>query len=125
MTLSKSAMTITSLAAAMLFGGGVYIMMNMNILAKNYLEREASRTLGVTVTIGSLDITLQERSAVVKNLTIGNPEGFEKPYAAKVETINIALGNMAQQLIEFRDIDVGKAEVNLEVRENVTNLAAI
>ncbi len=125
MTLSKSALTVTSLAMAMLFGGGVYLMMNMNIIAKNYIEREASKTLGVNVTIGQLDITLQERSALVKDLIIGNPEGFEKPYAVKVETINIALGNIAQQLIEFKDIDVGKAEVNLEVRENVTNLTAI
>jgi hypothetical protein len=125
MTISKSAMTISSLAMAMLFGGGVYLLMNMNILAKNYIEREASRTLGVTVTLGSLDITLQEKTAKVTDLVIGNPEGFKKPYAVKVKDINVVLTSASNQLVELKDIDVGQAEVNLEVRENTTNLAAI
>lgn len=118
-------MTVTSLAMALLFGGGVYLMMNMNVIAKNYIEREATRTLGVRVTMGSLDILLQERTAKVKNLAIGNPDGFEKPYAVKVETINVVMGGLSNQLAEFKDIDVGRAEVNLEVKGNTTNLATI
>lgn len=125
MTISKSAMTISSLAMAMLFGGGVYLLMNMNIIAKNYIEREASKTLGVEVTMGGLDITLQDRTAKVTNLVIGNPEGFEKDYAVKIKDINVVLGMASNQLVEFKDIDVGNAEVNLEVKENITNLAAI
>lgn len=125
MTLSKSALTVTSLAMAMLFGGGVYLLMNMNVIAKNYIEREATKTLGVKVTVGAIEIMVQERTAKVTDLVIGNPQGFEKPYAVKVSTISVALNNVTNQLIEFKDIDVGNAEVNLEVKENVTNLAAI
>jgi uncharacterized protein involved in outer membrane biogenesis len=125
MTLSKSALTVTSLAMAMLFGGGVYLLMNMNVIAKNYIEREATKTLGVSVKLGGLEIMLQDRTAKVTDLVIGNPEGFEKPYAVKVSNISVVLSNVTNQLVEFKDIDVGNAEVNLEVKENVTNLAAI
>ncbi len=125
MTLSKTALTVTSVAMALLFGGGVYLMMNINMLAKNYIERAARQTLGVDVSIGQLDIQLQNRKAGVKDLVIGNPEGFDKPYAAKVAAINIALGDVTKQLVNFKDIDVVNPEINLEVHNNITNLSAI
>ncbi len=118
-------MTVTSLAMALLFGGGVYLLMNMNVIAKNYIEREASKTLGVRVTVGALEITLQDRTAKVTDLVIGNPDGFEKSYAVKVETINVVMGSVSNQIAEFKDIDVGRAEVNLEVQGNATNLSTI
>ncbi|MGB4057142.1 MAG: hypothetical protein WBK77_03560 [Alphaproteobacteria bacterium] len=125
MTITKSAMTISSVAMALLFGGGVYLMMNMNIIAKNYIEREASRTLGVSVTLGQIDIDVKARSARAKNLVVANPDGFEKPYAVKVETINVILGDVTKSLAVLQDVEVVGVDVNLEVRKNVTNLAAI
>ena len=125
MTVSKSAITITSLALALLFGGGVYLLTNINLIAKNYIEHEASRTLGVHVTLGSLNIDLKGRSARATDLVIGNPQGFEKPYAAKAKTITVVLGPSSKQLAQFKNIDVVGTEVNLEVHDNITNLAAI
>lgn len=125
MAISKTTLTIAGVAAALLLGGGIYLMIHMNALTKNYVERVASETLGVKVSIGSLSIDLKQRMAKASGLTIGNPEGFKESYAVKVETISIALGDVTRQLVSFKDIDVSDAQVNLEVKENITNLAAI
>ncbi len=76
MTISKTTLTISSIAMALLFGGGVYLMTNINIIAKNYIEKTATATLGVKVTLGSLMVSLPERTAHAKDLRISNPDGF-------------------------------------------------
>jgi hypothetical protein len=103
MTVSKTVLTVTSVAIAMMFGGGVYLMMNMNIIAKNYIERAATQTLGVKVSVGGLEILLKDRTAKATNITIDNPQGFESAYAAKIEHVNVALGALSQQLVAMKD----------------------
>jgi hypothetical protein len=125
MTVSKTALTVTSLAMALMFGGGVYLFMNMNILAKSYIERSASETLGVKVSLGGLNINLKERSARATHIVVHNPPGFTGPDAVEVAAINVVLGNMSKQLVSMKDVDVDGTLVNLEVKENTTNLATI
>lgn len=125
MTIAKPLITIASLMIAAIFGGGVYLMMNMDSLAKNLTEKIASDALGVAVNVGTMDINLQERSVSVGGLTIANPEGFEKPHALSISTINVALDSISQKLIHFKNIDVKGTNVFLEVQPNGTNLLAI
>lgn len=125
MSLSKPFMTITSLAVAAIFGGGVYMMMNMDTLAKQMTQRMATEALGVKVTMGNLEISLPERKAVVSSLRIGNPEGFSKPHAVTIDRINIDLEDISKELITFDDISISGTRVNLEVTEAGTNLHAI
>jgi hypothetical protein len=125
MKFSKEGLGIAALAAAVIFGGGVYMMANMNALAKNYIERVASDTLGVKVTLGGLEIALQERKARATDLFIANPEGFKGSYALKAAVIDITLGDIAAPLFTLKNVDVSGAEVDLEVHSNVTNLSVI
>ena len=125
MSVSKTALTISSVAVAALFGGGVYFVMNLNSIAENAIERVATETLGVPVGIGSLDIALKEKRATVKGLRIGNPEGFKKSHAMTVDTIGITLESISKELVRFKDIRVEGTNVNLEVQESGTNLQTI
>lgn len=125
MTVSKTALTVTSVALAMMFGGGAYLLANMNVFAKSYIERSATETLGVPVSIGSLEIALKDRKAHAKNLKIGNPDGFKGPHAVLVPDINVTLGGLSKELVSIKDVEVSQAEVYLEVKDNTTNLAVI
>lgn len=125
MTVSKPLLTITSLVMAAMFGGGVYIMMNMDVLAKTAIERVGSQALGVDVNVGAVKIEIQEKRASVSNLRIGNPDGFNKPFAVLVDEIGVSLGNISKELVVFEDIAVKGTNVNLEVTEGGTNLQVL
>ena len=66
MTVSKSVLTVSSLAFVLIFGGGVYVLTQINELAKPLTEKIASDVLGVAVTIGEMDIRLKERRVFVR-----------------------------------------------------------
>ena len=125
MTVTKSAMTITSLATAMLFGGGIYLLMNLGSIAQNLAEEYASRTLGVNVTIGRMDVSLQNRTIDVVNLSIDNPEGYEGAHAATVKSIHIEAGALGRALLEFKDVRVEGTDIYLEIKPGATNLTDI
>lgn len=125
MSISKPFLTLTTLAVAGMFGGGAYIVMNLGSIAQQVTERVASDTLGVDVDISNMNISLQERKAVVSGITIANPPGFKKPYAMTVDVVSVDLGNITKELITFEDITVRGTNVNVEVKENTTNLQTL
>lgn len=122
---TKGALTITSLATALLFGGGILLYLNFGSVAKQLSEDYASRALGVKVEIGRMDVSLQERKVVLSNLSIANPEGYKNPHAVTVARIDILAGNLDRSLLEFRDVNVEGADVYLEITLNGTNLSDI
>lgn len=125
MTVTKSALTITSLATAMLFGGGIYLFLNLGSIAQNLAEDYATRSLGVNVTIGRMDVSLQERRIDVSNLKIHNPEGYAGAHAATVKSIHIQAGALGKELLEFKDVRVEGADIYLEITPDSTNLTDI
>lgn len=125
MTATKTAMTASALAFALLFGGGVYVMMNLSSLAKPVTERIASAALGVPVKIDKMDIQLQEKTASVSGVRVANPAGFSDTPAITIEGVSVTLDTLAEKLITFKSIDVNGTKVNLEVTEDGTNLGAL
>ncbi len=123
--ISKGVLGFFSIAVVVLVIGGAYVFYNLSGFVKPYIERTASQTLGVRVTLGGLDISLQDKSVRATNLKIGNPDGFKTSYAVLVPDINIVLDTVSQELVTFKDISVTGTEVNLEVTPNGTNLQAI
>ena len=122
---SKSILTFTTLAFALMFGGGIYVLTQIDKLAKPMVERIASDALGVRVSIGAMVISLPEKRVDVVNIRIANPPGFSKPHAVTIENAQVALNNVAEKLIDFKGISVNGTQVFLEVKEGGTNLHAL
>ena len=122
---SKTFLTMTTVAFALMFGGGIYVLSKIDTLAKPMTERIASEALGVRVTIGAMTISLPEKRVDVMNVRVANPPGFSKPYAITVDNTRIALKNVASNLIDFEGIGVSGAKVFLEVNKDGTNLHAL
>ncbi len=122
MTVSKAGLTVTSLAFALLFGGGVYLYMNMNSYAKQFAEKAARDALGVNVSIGAVNVSIKDKRVVVKNITVDNPAGYDSAYAAKIETIAMQADSFSQTLLNFQNVRVSGTDVNLEVKSQGSNL---
>lgn len=113
---------LVSVLVLLLVAGGIFVYLNFGGLAKGLAERIASDALGVKVAIGSLDISLEKRTASVNDLRISNPPGYDGRHAMTAEKIVIGLNTASKQLIDFNDINVIGSVVNLEVTPNGTNL---
>ncbi len=125
MSATKTVFTVSSLALALLFGGGVFILMNLGDIAKNMAEKIASETLGVSVSIGTVDVALQDKTVTVSNIKVGNPKGYKGRHAATIQTVYLKADTLSQVLLKFNDISVSGSEVYLEVKESGTNLTDI
>ena len=125
MTASKSILTVTTLAFALMFGGGVYVLSHLNTLAKPRAERIASDAMGVPVTIERMEIMLKEKRVEVHNIRIANPDGYSKPHAVIIEKADVALNTASKALIDFNGIALSGTEVFVEVKQNGTNLHAL
>ncbi len=122
---SKSILTVTTLAFALMFGGGIYVLSKIDTLAKPMAERIASEALGVRVTIGAMVISLPEKRVDVMNIRIANPPGFSKPHAVTIEGAQVALNSVADKLVDLKTISLNGTQVFLEVKEGGTNLHAL
>ena len=125
MSATKSIMTVSTLAFAAMFGGGAYLLMNINNIAKPYIEKMATQTLGVPVSLGGLEVDLKNKAATVTGLKIRNPKGFETPNALTAQTINVKLGNVSKTLVNFDAITIAGAKAYLEAKPSGTNFQAI
>ncbi|MCS5595621.1 MAG: hypothetical protein NZ828_00045 [Alphaproteobacteria bacterium] len=111
--------------ALLVIAGGVFVYMNMGSIAKTIAEKVGSDTLGVKVSISSIDISLKNKSVLVSGLSVANPKSFKKPHAMKVGSIHIAMDSFSKELLTFNDVSVKGSELFLEVTPKGTNLSAI
>lgn len=125
MTASKSIITVSTLAFALIFGGGIYLYTQLNALAKPLTERIASDALGVAVTIGEMDIRLKDKRVDVRNIKVANPSGFKKPNAITISEVTVALSAIATNSVNIEDVAVKGTDVYLEVTSQGTNLSKI
>jgi uncharacterized protein involved in outer membrane biogenesis len=92
--MSKTAKTLLGLA-----GGGLVIVVillwllasNLDGIVKRIIEDVGSETLGTNVSLSSVEIKLADASAVLRGLTIANPQGFDTPNAFELGAITITL----------------------------------
>lgn len=117
----KIAGNLISIVVLLVIAAGVFIYLNFGDLAKRAAEKIASDALGVSVDIGSLDISLENKKATVNGLSIANPPGYGGD-AMTAESIVIGLNTASKQLIDFNNIQVNGSVVNLIVTERGTNL---
>lgn len=114
---------IIAAVAVLIIIGVVVLYMNMGSIAKTMAEKVGSETLGVKVSIGSIDINLKEKSVAVHSISIANPEGYSEPNAMTVELVNVDMDSFSKELLVFDDVTVKGAELFLEVNERGTNLS--
>lgn len=125
MTLSKSTLTVASIAMAFIFGGGAYLYTNLSLIAKRITQNVATQALGVPVTIDTMIVSIPEKSVMVKGLKVANPKGFKAPYAMRADEIRIDAESFSKELLIFKDIKIIGVHTDLEVQTSGTNFGAI
>ena len=119
--MSKLKLILCVLAVGLL-AGGIYLYFNFNSIITRTAERIATNALGVTVNIGSIDVSLSDKAVQVNKIEIDNPPGYKSAHAMTVDRVLIGLNTASRELIDFNDIQVKGSVVTMEVNQNGMNL---
>ena len=103
--------------------GAVVLYLNLGNVAKALTEKIGTETLGVKVSVSSMDISLQDKKVEVKGLKIGNPPGYKNADSLSVDLIRVVGESFSKDLLVFDEITVSGTKVNMEVEKNGTNLS--
>jgi len=117
---------IIGLISIVFLAAVVFVALNFSSIAKTTAERIATKTLGVDVKIGALDLNLAEKSIEVRDLTIDNPKGFKKPRALELGLIRITADELGKEKLVFKEVIVSDTNILFEVKgDGASNLTTI
>ena len=119
---------IVSLLVLVVVGIGIYVVQNTDRLVEAGIETLGTRYLGAAVTVDSVDVSLSEGRAMLRDLEIANPPGYEGDHAMRVATIRITLDPMASQAahLALRNVTIeGTDVVGVVGAAGTTNIQAL
>jgi len=87
-------------------------------ILKSRIEAAASKTLGVEVSIGDVDLSLFQGKLGLENLVIKNPEGYQHDKLLELADgrIGVTLSSLLKDPVNIREIKLDGMEVVLEQR---------
>ena len=91
-------------------------------ISKDYIEKTASKTLGVAVSIGEMKIDVEKKQVKIKDVKIANPAGYKGPYAATAQSVLATVDTFEKERMIFNMLEVEGLKVFLEVNPATTNL---
>lgn len=118
---------IIGLVLVLIIGVGVYLVLNAGNVIKAAVETLGPRYLGVPVSLASADVSVTEGSGELRGLEIGNPAGFQGPYAIRINRAAVTLdpSQISSSLIVLKAFDVDGADVAIVAKGKNTNLETI
>ncbi len=123
MTSKKS--IIAAVAVLVLLGGGYFVYRNMFDWIRIQAEKVASESLGVDVGIGSISVAFKDKTVRVKGIKIGNPKGFDTPYAVKLGLVEVQADVLSREKIVIKKVLVSDNSLHLEMKGPRSNLNAL
>jgi hypothetical protein len=108
--------------------GVYYLLSNLDSIVKSAIETYGSDATQTPVKVASVKIVLQDGSGAIRDLTVGNPQGFSAPQAFSLGEIatQIDLKSLSEEVPVIEHITIRAPEVFFELNEkgqsNLDNL---
>ena len=110
-------------------GAFMYLSSNAGGLIKDSAEEYVPPVIGADFSIGNVDLDPANGVASLKNMEIGNPEGFKSEHLFKMEELlvkmDVSLENMTSDVIHIREIRLEGADMIYEMGRNGNNVGKI
>jgi hypothetical protein len=105
----------------------VFLISNLDSIVKRAIETVGSDVAGVPVSVGSVEISLQESRGAINGLRIANPPGFGGGDAVELGTVALDLDvkNSTGELVVIKSILVDGTQVNVVQNVGGSNLKVL
>ena len=123
----KKLAVIVAIVLAVIAGAAYWALNSLDLIVRVAIEHYAPEVLGVPVKVRGIDISAADGRGSLRGLDIGNPGGFDAPYAARVGEIRVALdpATATAAVVHIRSLTVAAAAITYERGDRGTNLEAI
>jgi len=103
------------------------IALNLDRIVKSGVEIYGPKITKVTVNVDQIHIGLVTASASIKNLVVGNPDGYQAPQAISVGNISVGINpfTILSHKIVVRSINIQLPEITFEGGLGGNNLSKI
>ncbi|NOX51745.1 MAG: hypothetical protein GXP16_14605 [Gammaproteobacteria bacterium] len=100
-----------------------YLVFNSGSLIKSGVEQIGPDYLGADVKVGNVKLELTDGFAQIQNLQIGNPAGYEGPYAMKLNEVRVTLdiANTNNDLVVIKKMVIDGASIAAIAKGQRTN----
>lgn len=104
-------------------GVGGYLFLYSGDLIKQGVEAFGPEYLGADVSVGSVDIDYVGGSGEIRNLVVGNPDGYEGAYAMSLGRVGITLDveNISSEVVVIKEVIIDGASVAAIANGKKTN----
>ena len=108
---------IAAAAAAIVAVAVVVMLSSLDAIVKNAIESHGSAMTQTAVQVGSVEVSLRDGMATLRNLTIANPPGFTAPYAFELGeiTVHIAVSSVTSDPLVIKEIRIAAPRVTCEL----------
>jgi len=96
-------------------------------ILKTGIETAGSSVLGTAVTVNSVGVSALSGSGGISDLRIGNPEGFNEPYAMELGSLDVKVnvGSVFSDTIVIDSIVIQRPEITYETRITSDNIRTL
>jgi hypothetical protein len=123
----RKALVIVVAILAVIAGGAYWAYHSVDLIVKYAVEHYAPEIAGVPVTVGEVRISARDGRGSVKDVEIGNPQGFGSARAAKLGEISVWLDplTVTDPVVYIHELTIESPLIVYEKGDKGTNLEAI
>jgi len=125
--MKKILLSVASLLLLLVLGGGAYVYISLNSLVKKAVETVGPAITRTDVTLASATISPLSGNGSLNGFTVGNPKGYNAPYALKLANIAVSLDkeSIFKDPIVVNSIEIHDPQLALVGTPGGTNLQEI
>ncbi|HTY86330.1 MAG TPA: hypothetical protein VMB80_02605 [Candidatus Acidoferrum sp.] len=112
----KIFLTIIIVLAVLIVAGGITMSFFLGPIVKTGMETVGPKITQVSINVEAVDLSLLTGSAKIKNLVVGNPEGYKAPHAISVGSAAVGVNPLSvlSDKIVIRSVRVEAPEITFE-----------
>ncbi len=103
------------------------VSMSLGRIVKTAVEAAGPRVLGAPVTLGAVTVSPWSGRATLRDVVIGNPQGFKSAHAVRVGLVDakVKLASFLSDTIVVESVDIRQPELVWEVGNGGSNLTQL
>lgn len=114
--MKKIFLSVLIILVVLIVAAGIAMSLFLGPIAKKGIETIGPRLTGVSVTVDAVQLSLLTGSAGIKNLVVGNPEGYSAPQAIRVGSAAVGINPLSvlSDKIVVRSVRVESPEITFQ-----------